>query len=266
MQPPAAVLEDFGASAQPVLLSGGQGITWRAGDIVLKPCRDIAETVLCAQVYSDLGQSVQPGFRLPQPLKTRRDQWISRGWSAWAFVPGRPQQGRWDDKIRATLALHQALAQLPHQPIEPRADDPWAQADRAAWGQVAQPLRPGLQPIVEALRAVLRPIAATDQLIHADICGNFLFAEGGDPYIIDFTPSWRPAGFALGLLLVDALVWEGADASVLDCLDSEPDFFQLLARAHLRRLIELETVHQRDDLVEEHWPTARLICQWARGD
>ena len=262
MQPPPAVLDVFGARADPTLLPGGQGTSWRAGDIVLKPCRSAAEAALYARVYAAVRQR---GFRLPQPRQSKGGAWTSRGWSAWAFVEGSHRPGRWADKIAAAVAFHRALAGLPQSATLMNRDDPWTRADCAAWDEQAIPLRPGLRPIVAALRAVLRPIVPVNQLIHGDMCGNILFAPDGDPYIIDFTPFWRPAGYALGLLVAEALVWERADSAILDLVDDQPDFIQLLARAHLRRLIELETVHQRHDLVHEHWPTAQLICRWARG-
>ena len=37
MRPPAAVLDAFGVTGEPCLLEGGQGRTWRVGDLVVKP-------------------------------------------------------------------------------------------------------------------------------------------------------------------------------------------------------------------------------------
>ena len=38
----------------------------------------------------------------------------------------------------------------------------------------------------------------TDLLIHADLAGNVLFADGMPPAVIDFSPLERPAGLPLG--------------------------------------------------------------------
>jgi len=58
--------------------------------------------------------------------------------------------------------------------------------------------------------------------------------------VIDISPYWRPAGFALAVVIVEALVWEGALPNLLDLAGSEPEFDQLLARAALRRILELD--------------------------
>jgi hypothetical protein len=57
------------------------------------------------------------------------------------------------------------------------------------------------------------------------------------------------------LLVADALVWEHADESIFEETPGTAEFLQLLARA------ELQTVHQRYDLVDEHLPAVRLILR-----
>ena len=37
-----------------------------------------------------------------------------------------------------------------------------------------------------------------------------LFADASPPAVIDFSPYWRPAGLALAVAAVDALMWGGA--------------------------------------------------------
>jgi len=73
-----------------------------------------------------------------------------------------------------------------------------------------------------------------------------LFAAGEPPAVIDFSPYWRPAGLALAVAAVDALTWSGADPAILDELDGEPGLYQLLARAHVGRLVT-EVVSRRGD-------------------
>ena len=52
--------------------------------------------------------------------------------------------------------------------------------------------------------------------MHGDLTGNVLFARGLPPAVIDFSPYWRPVGFASAVVVGDALLWEGADESLLD--------------------------------------------------
>ncbi len=47
---------------------------------------------------------------------------------------------------------------------------------------------------------------------------------------------------------VDALTWSGADPAILDELDGEPEIDQLLARAHIGRLVT-EMIARRGDEV-----------------
>jgi hypothetical protein len=84
------------------------------------------------------------------------------------------------------------------------------------------------------------------QLIHGDLGGNVLFAEGEPPAVIDFSPYWRPAGLALAVAAVDAPLWSGADPAILDELAGQPELDQLLARALVYRLVT-EMIFRRDD-------------------
>jgi hypothetical protein len=59
------VLAAFGlASVVPVRLPGGQGTTWRAGQVVLKPADSARAGRWFADVYDAL---TGPGFRVPRP-------------------------------------------------------------------------------------------------------------------------------------------------------------------------------------------------------
>lgn len=82
-----------------------------------------------------------------------------------------------------------------------------------------------------------RPLEARHQLVHGDLTGNVLFAEGLTPAIIDFSPFWRPAPYASAIVVADALVWEGADESLLDAVAHIPHFPQFLVRALIMRAV-----------------------------
>ena len=76
------------------------------------------------------------------------------------------------------------------------------------------------------------------QLIHGDLSGNFLIANGLSPAIIDFSPTWAPNGFAEGIMLVDALTWESARPEELEIFKEIPTIAQLAWRGALRRIAE----------------------------
>lgn len=256
MHPPPEVLADFGAAHEPIRLEGGRGATYRAGDLVLKPVEDEKVSAWVAGVCDSVGED---GFRVPRPVKTKSGRWSSGGWAAWAYISGNHLGGRWEDKIRASVAFHQAISHVQRPPMFDRITSPWTIADKVAWGEKEILLHPRLKPAAALLREVLRPVEVRRQAIHGDLCGNILFSAAGDPWIIDFTPFWRPADFALGLLVAEALVWEHADESIFRLVPDTAGFLQLLARAELRRLVELQTVHQKYNLIDEHLPTIHLI-------
>jgi prepilin-type processing-associated H-X9-DG protein len=71
-----------------------------------------------------------------------------------------------------------------------------------AWGErdPASVLAAAPAPLNGQLRSLLaarRPVHLPAQLIHGDLGGNVLFADGEPPAVIDFSPYWRPAGLVL---------------------------------------------------------------------
>jgi len=278
MSPDPGVLAAFGARADPVPLPGGEGTAWRAGEVVLKPAGDPRVARWTAELYRDLGLLAgrDPGFRVPRPLRAAardgaardgaardgaaRDgaagDWVAGGWVAWQWLPGEPAAWAgvspfWPRLITASRAFHAALAGRPAPPWLGRDGSPWTAGDQVAWGErdpesvlAAAPW--ALAGQLRRLLAALRPVCLPSQLIHGDLGGNVLFSPASPPAVIDFSPYWRPAGLALAVAAVDALTWGGADPAILGELDGEPEIGQLLARAHVGRLVT-EVVSRRGD-------------------
>ena len=68
---------------------------------------------------------------------------------------------------------------------------------------------------------------------------------------------------------MDALVWGNASISIVDHIKHMTDFDQFLARAELRRVVEIETLHSMYgwdmiDEVDDHSPTIDFICDLCR--
>src|SRR6266566_3259459 len=253
MRPGPAVLASFGASADPVSLPGGEGTAWRAGQAVLKPAGDPRVARWTADLYRDLDTvTARPdlGFRVPRPLRTSAGAWV-----AWQWLRGEPASWAgvspsWPGLIAASRAFHAALAGRPAPPWLGRDGSQWTIGDQVAWGE-RDPgtvlAAPGpLAGQLRSLLAALRPVRLPAQLIHGDLGGNVLFAAGEPPAVIDFSPYWRPAGLALAVAAVDALTWSGADPAILEELAGEPELDQLLAHAHVYRLVT-EVVFRRGD-------------------
>ncbi len=126
-------------------------------------------------------------------------------------------------------------------------DDRWAVADRVAWGELDVAVGRASAPLLARLRDVAAPVHLASQLIHGDVCGNVLLAPGLDPAIIDVSPYWRPAAYADAVVAVDALLWWGADASLLDDVGGASGWDQLLVRAAIFRLVALDERARQDD-------------------
>jgi prepilin-type processing-associated H-X9-DG protein len=109
-------------------------------------------------------------------------------------------------------------------------------ADRVAWGDVAPTAYLGVPHVAELTQA-LRPLRARPQLIHGDLTGNVLFADGLPPLILDLSPYWRPPVTAAAIVVADALIHEGADRRLIDAVGELPEFGQYLLRALIFRAV-----------------------------
>ena len=243
--PPTEVLAAFGlADVVPVRLAGGQGTAWRAGDVVLKPADSAPADRWDADVFAAL---TGPGFRVPRPVRAATGDWVAQGWKAWRWLAGAAADWsgvspRWPELIAVSRALHAALAGLAVPRWRVTQEIPWTIGDQVAWGErdpgpLLGPPAGQLAEQVRRLLAALRPIDLPDQLIHADLTGNVLFADGMPPAVIDFSPLHRPAGLPLAVVAVDALMWQRARPEALDQLVGQPELDQLLVRAMIYRLI-----------------------------
>jgi uncharacterized protein (TIGR02569 family) len=230
VRPPAEVLAAFGVSARQEPLSGGQGTAWRAGDVVLKPL-DMSLDALRWQAQV-LG-SVEPDrFRVAAPMRSQDGELVVDGWTAWPMLAG-THAPRWADIAAVGERFHRALAgvERPDAVLDARTDG-WARADRIAWGE--QPAGDFARvPEVAHLLAVRTAVSAPSQLIHGDLSGNVLFADGLPPAVIDVSPYWRPSAYASAVVAVDAVLWYGADVELLSVVRDA----QLLLRALLFRLL-----------------------------
>lgn len=242
---PGGVLAAFGvAGTAPVRLPSGQGTTWRAGHVVLKPADSVRAGRWFADVYAELNG---PGFRVPRPVRAVTGDWVAQGWTCWQWVAGAAADWsgvspRWPELVAVSRALHAALAGVPVPPWRGTEENRWVIGDQVAWGErdpgpLLGPAAGQLAGQVRRLLAALRPVDLPDQLIHADLAGNVLFADGLPPAVIDFSPLERPAGLPLAVAAIDALQWHGARPEVLDRLADEPELDQLLARALIYRQI-----------------------------
>ena len=262
MIPTKKVLEEFQSIGELIPLSGGQGECFRTNNIVLKLADEVESNTWIAEIYSQLKGE---GFRVPKPIKTITGSWLSDGWCAWEYLDAHHVKGHWKEIIETCIYFHKALEGIPKPKYFETREDPWAIADKVVWDNFKYTHHPKIEPYIEKLESILKPIEVKNQLIHGDFGGNVLFAQNELPTVIDFSPYWRPVGFAIGVIVADALVWENSDYSILNYVSDIPDFNQLFARAELRRVVELETnffMRGREDILNEittHIPTIDFI-------
>jgi uncharacterized protein (TIGR02569 family) len=233
--PPRVVLAEFGvAGGRPEALAGGQGSSWRAGDVVLKPL-DMSIDALRWQA-DVLSRVVPDGFRVAVPLHARGGELVVEGWTGWPLLTG-GHAPRWLDIVAVGERFHHALAEVerPSALLDARTDA-WGRADRVAWGE-SPPGRFAHVPDFARLLAVRRPVSTPSQLVHGDLSGNVLFAHGLPPAVIDFSPYWRPAAYASAVVAVDAVLRHRADAELLTVIAGRGSGAQLLVRALLFRLL-----------------------------
>jgi uncharacterized protein (TIGR02569 family) len=246
--PDAGTLRAFGVGDQRLeRLAGGRGLTWRAGDVVLRPHDGATVTDWRAGVLAELAHTST--FRTPRPVRTVDGPWRAGAWEAWEWLPGRADETRVADVIRVGNAFHRAIAHLDRPaflaPSAPRPEDPWGRADRMAWGEARLPD----EPTLDRLAAAFRPVRTPSQLVHGDLLGNVLFADAADaavpavpavPAVIDWPPSWRPAGFGAAVAAVDAVCWHGVPVTQLGALGADvAEWDQLLVRALAFRIATL---------------------------
>ena len=266
--PSEEVLRAFGATETPVRMPGAQGQAYRAGRLVFKPAQDTEETHWVATFYLSVACD---GFRVPKPVRASNGRFVWGGWQAMEYLEGEHREGHWQEKIDLCLRFHRAIVDFPRPAFfARRAPNPWVVADRVVWGEMRIDHHPRVAPVIERLARCLAPVDGRPQLIHGDFGGNVLFADGLPPAIIDFSPYWRPVEFAVGVVVADAIVWEGADLTLLDMVAEQIDnLCPYLARAELRRIVELEMHHRMAGLdtldeIDAHLPLVQAICERCR--
>lgn len=251
------MLAAFGLAGPAVRFPGGQGVTWRVGDVVLKPCVD-------AGYQQWLGVEVagieQDGFRMPVVRRAVDGAWVVQGWGAQSVLPGASADERaadWGAVITTSRALHAATAHLGRPAFLDERSDSWAVADRAAWGEAPGQAPPGLRELVARLAEVPDPPGAA-QLVHGDLAGNVLLVHRGPPSVIDFSPYWRPVSYAEGIAVADALCWHGAPAQLVRDVDVP---VEAVARGLLFRVLTSGTVLPPGDSVEVHAQRYRSVMR-----
>lgn len=237
-RPPNDVLAAFGALGDPVALDGGEGLSWRAGAVVVKRLHDIDET---EWTQSLLARVVPDGFRIPEPIASRSGDWVHQGWSASAFIDGlRPAAPAWLDIAEAGMRFGDAAEAVragDGADVLSRRRHRWAVADRVAWGEAQLTLDDAAMRVYARIEALLGDTPAGEHFVHGDLSGNVFVDRSGTPVILDVSPYLRPREWATAIVIADAVLWNGAGVRLASTYASDGPHRDLLGRALLFRLI-----------------------------
>jgi len=230
------IAQAFGVPLAPQPLRGGQGTTYRAGNIVLKPADSDAAAQWMAEVFTDLPES--SSVRFARPVRSLHGGWVYRDYAAWTFLEGVNEPGQYDVKLSASWQFHALLRGIEKPAFLTTPASSWAAADLVATSQTPFDYGGEFRKLYDRIAPKLRPLDGPFQPVHGDLSGNFLLHPKLPPAIIDFSPAWAPAGFAEGVMLADAIVWEQASPADLRFWRSIPDIQQLAWRGVIRRIAE----------------------------
>ncbi len=219
------------ATARPLMYGGLPG--WRCDDVVIRPVVDNAMAAWSARVLDTLRADK---LRIARPLRSSDGRWVVAGWSASQYLRGDPEP-RYDELVAASIRLHAATASVRRPRLLDDRDDLAARADAAAWGERTVTLDPATGgDLFTELAARRLPLRLPSQVVHGDLFGTVLFDGSAPAAVLDLVPFWRPVEWAAAVIVVDALAWGGADASLPRAWSHLDGWPQALLRALLFRV------------------------------
>jgi hypothetical protein len=214
--PSDLVLDLFAVPGTPERLPGGTGGSFRTGDLVLSPGRDADVMAWLSPVLARLAVALEEepasGLRLALPIPARDGSWVVDGWAATRFEPDLEVCDDLEVTRRAGRLLHARLDQrvrTPDPSIGARSDR-WADAERMAFGERKLAGDEDAVELAAQALAGCTPDTGPRQLVHADLAGNVLRDPTGSAFVVDFSPAWRPVGWAEAVCVLDSVVWDGA--------------------------------------------------------
>ncbi len=234
--PTQAIAEAFGSREIPVLLKGGQGTTYRSGNIILKPSEGDEKQTWTAELYQSLPESSQ--VRFPRPIKSINGTWVYNGYIALSFVEGEHIEGHYAKKLSASIAFHELLHGIPKPDFIGLGENSWSIGDLVALDKREFNYDQEFMDLYNQIKPHLKQLNFPEQLVHGDLSGNFLVHHVLPTAIIDYSHAWAPNGFAEGIMLADVIAWEDAELKDLQVFKRIPNIEQFAWRGVLRRITE----------------------------
>ncbi|WP_323766184.1 hypothetical protein [Marinovum sp.] len=181
------------------------------------------------------------------------------GWTAWRWIKGETQPTHTAQTLRGARAYHALLRDLPYDPALVGRDDPWARADRVAWGEGQAAYGAPFDGQLERLHVT--PPALDRQRVHADLTGNVVLVDDLPSGIIDPTLYWRPPAFAEAIVLVDqGWFTDVPDIAPFAATPALPAMVRIAARRRIAEQAEqMRAGKDRDISVE----TSHRVARWS---
>lgn len=241
---PQEVLRAFGSVGTPAKMPGGEGRSYRVGHLVFKPVLDPLRYEWVGDILSRIESK---RLRVSRPQLSLQGSFTYSGWAASTYEPGEELHGRWADKLQAGRDFHAAVEDLSPTALPP-GQDRWTIAHKIAWGETGLPqaVNPATRHNLQRIFNKYQPVEVSNQVVHSDLCGNILFADGLPPLVVDFSPAYRPPEYSEAILVADAIAWENAPLGLRWELPGTPYWDQLLLRAVNFRLIVAALFHLMD--------------------
>ena len=248
LEPTKEVLEKFGFSEEPKLLTGGLSRAFLVENHVLKYFPK--ETEEGAEwLATMLDRMESKDFRVQKFIKSKKGRYYVDGWLAYEYLTGefRNDLSHLKKKKLVLQSFHESIKEEQHPPdYNFERTDPWGVADDMVCGEKPIECHEHIMKEIKNLIVYLEPLDLPRQLIQGDP-GHILFSDNEPPALIDLSWHYRPADFSLAVLAADALCcWCEDECTCLDAnevyrvFEDTEHFDQLLLRAVLRRTLEIE--------------------------
>lgn len=262
-RPDDFVLTAFGASLPVHCMPGGQGTTWLARNMVLKPL-DMTSEALHWQADILRPLTGREDLRLAAPRTADNGSLVINGWTAWDRLEGTSEHsGKWDEIIDTGVRFCELTQRVPRPSFLDSRQDPWAVADRIAWGEQSPESLLHVRfvsKLSDALK-IREQVEESSQVVHGDLTGNVLFSPNLAPAVIDISPYWRPRSYATAIVVADALTWEEAPLDWARGYLGDVVQQQAFIRALLFRILSDYLRNPSEPISVGYERSVDLICQ-----
>lgn len=242
---PSRVRDAFHSSDEPAqALPAAWDYGWRVGNLVFAQVANYERSVSSARIRQDLQVE---GLRIARPVRAADGRFTSSGWRASQYVPGQVL-ARVDETVAAALRLDEAFREvdIPDSFKDIDFNDVFSVSDHLAWSRQPQTAlafdteiaaQDTAQQLLEMLSPYFAEVNAPMQVCHADMFATTIYAGNQAPTVTDFVGVARPYGYSAALAIVDALIAEATELSIVQRYDHIPEFSQLIVRALAYRIL-----------------------------